>query len=182
MRLPASTTVHSPQPAEMSKPAEPAVDPADSPAADALPESRWRRAARRWFGGAFLSVASVLIAVSSAGYIGMAHAPWLDRLVTQTPSAAKDAANVAATAVSPSAVGAPDSVPDSASAARDRMDARVYSQVPPASARTVAQTDAADEVPAPERAAPSHRHHRSAIRIRHGRQADPWGSHWYAGG
>ncbi|OKA44977.1 hypothetical protein ACPEAN_01735 [Ralstonia solanacearum] len=181
MRLPAST-VHPPQPAEMSKLAEPAVDPDDPPAADALPESRWRRAARRWFGGAFLSVASMLIAVSGAGYIGMAHAPWLDHLVAQTPSAAKDAATVAAMAVSSSAVGAPDLGPDSVSAARDRMDARVYSQVPHASARSVAQTEAAADVPAPERAAPSHRHHRAAIRIRHGHQADPWGSHWYAGG
>lgn len=185
MRLPASITVHPPQPAERPNLVEPVADPADPadpPAADALPESRWRRAARRWFGGAFLSVASVLIAVSGAGYIGMAHAPWLDHLVTQTPSAAKDVATVAAMAVSSSAVGAPDLGPDSVSAARDRMDARVYSQVPHASARSVAQTDAAADVPAPERAAPSHRHHRAAIRIRHGHQADPWGSHWYAGG
>lgn len=67
----------------------------------------------------------------------MAHAPWLDHLMARTPSAAKDAANVAATAVSPSAVGAPDAV----SAAQDRMDARVYAQVPTASARTAASGD-----------------------------------------
>ncbi len=176
MRLPASPTAHPPQPAEISAPAGPAIAPADAPATGALPESRWRRAARRLFGGAFLSVVSVLIAVGGAIYIGMAHAPWLDHLVARTPSAAKDAANVAATAVSPSAVGAPDA----ASAARDRMDARVYAQVPPASTRTVAQAQTAEDAPAPQRAAPSHRHHRALTR--HARQANPWNSHWHTGG
>ncbi|AXW61335.1 hypothetical protein CJO94_04605 [Ralstonia solanacearum] len=179
MRLPASTTVRPPQPAETPELAEPTIDPVDTPATDALPESRWRRAARRLFGGAFLSVVSVLIAVGGAIYIGMAHAPWVDHLVAQTPSAAKDAADVTATAVSPSAVGAPDA----ASAARDRMEARVYSQGPPASTRTVAQADTAEEAPAPERGAspsPLRRHHRAVTR--HVRQTNPWGSHWYAGG
>ncbi|MDO3505630.1 hypothetical protein [Ralstonia pseudosolanacearum] len=177
MRLPASPTAHPSDPAEMSGLAEPASDAAETPAAvaDALPGSRWRRAMRRLSGGAFLSVAPVLIAVGGAIYIGMAHAPWLDHLMARTPSAAKDAANVAATAVSPSAVGAPDAV----SAARDRMDARVYAQVPTASARTAAQAETAEEAPAPGRAAASRRHHR--VWTRHVRRADAWDSHWYAG-
>ncbi|CBJ37083.1 conserved protein of unknown function [Ralstonia solanacearum CMR15] len=177
MRLPASPTAHPPDPAEMSGLAEPAADAAETPApaADARPASRWRRAMRRLLGGAFLSVAPVLIAVGGALYIGMAHAPWLDHLMARTPSVAKDAADVAATAVSPSAVGALDA----ASAARDRMDARVYSQVPTVSARTVAQAETAEEAPAPGRAAAPQRHHRAWTR--HVRRADAWDSHWYAG-
>ncbi|MHA6909380.1 hypothetical protein ACQUJS_13270 [Ralstonia pseudosolanacearum] len=177
MRLPASPTAHPSDPAEMSGLAEPASDAAETPAAaaDARPASRWRRAMRRLFGGAFLSVAPVLIAMGGALYIGMAHAPWLDHLMASTPSAAKDAADVAATVVSPSAVGAPDAV----SAARDRMEARVYAQVPAASASTVAQAETVEEAPAPGRTAAPRRHHRA--RTRHVRRADAWDAHWYAG-
>jgi hypothetical protein len=73
-----------------------------------------------------LSVAAALVVAGGAAYVGTVRAPWADRPAAPATAAEPDADNV------------------QASAARDRMKARVFSQQSPASASAAAQHNAGD--------------------------------------
>lgn len=171
----------------------------------------WARVSGAIVASAFTNVAAALIAVTGAVYVGMYHAPWVKNLASHTPTAtqAGDAMGVAvaaapASAATPAAsapaasatTGAAEATaatvaqsepaqpasPDRVAAARDRMEQRIYTQVP-ARARTVAESETMnDEAPALEgegRASRgTRRHHRG---VRHGGHGAPWNAAWYKG-
>lgn len=173
------------------------------PAAERKPW--WARVPAAIVGSAFTNVAAALIAVTGAVYVGMYHAPWVKSLANHTPTAeqAGDAMGVAVAAApasaAPSASATPSASavtaatvaqsepaqpasPERVAAARDRMEQRIYSQVP-ARARTVAGSETMnDEAPALEgdgRASRgTRRHHRG---VRHGGHGAPWNAAWYKG-
>lgn len=206
MRLPASITAQAPDTAQTSPLAATHVDPtevsdvqATAPAAERKPW--WARLSGAIVGSVFTNVAAALIAVTGAVYVGMYHAPWVKSLANHTPTAAQagDAMGVAVAAAPASAAPSASAVPataatvaqsepaqpaspDRVAAARDRMEQRIYSQVP-ARARTVAESEIQnDDAPALEgdgRASRgTRRHHRGA---RHGGHGAPWNAAWYKG-
>lgn|GEM_PF-596101 len=206
MRLPASITAQAPDTAQTSPLAATHVDPtevsdvqATAPAAERKPW--WARLSGAIVGSVFTNVAAALIAVTGAVYVGMYHAPWVKSLANHTPTAAQagDAMGVAVAAApvsaAPSASAVPATAatvaqsepaqpasPDRVAAARDRMEQRIYSQVP-ARARTVAESEIQnDDAPALEgdgRASRgTRRHHRG---VRHGGHGAPWNAAWYKG-
>lgn len=206
MRLPASITAQAPDTAQTSPLAATHVDPtevsdvqATAPAAERKPW--WARLSGAIVGSVFTNVAAALIAVTGAVYVGMYHAPWVKSLANHTPTAAQagDAMGVAVAAAPASAAPSASAVPataatvaqsepgqpaspDRVAAARDRMEQRIYSQVP-ARARTVAESEIQnDDAPALEgdgRASRgTRRHHRG---VRHGGHGAPWNAAWYKG-
>lgn len=206
MRLPASITAQAPDTAQTSPLAATHVDPtevsdvqATAPAAERKPW--WARLSGAIVGSVFTNVAAALIAVTGAVYVGMYHAPWVKSLANHTPTAAQagDAMGVAVAAAPASAAPSASAVPataatvaqsepaqpaspDRVAAARDRMEQRIYTQVP-ARARTVAESETMnDEAPALEgegRASRgTRRHHRG---VRHGGHGAPWNAAWYKG-
>lgn len=172
---------------------------ATAPAAERKPW--WARLSGAIVGSVFTNVAAALIAVTGAVYVGMYHAPWVKSLANHTPTAAQagDAMGVAVAAAPASAAPSASAVPataatvaqsepgqpaspDRVAAARDRMEQRIYSQVP-ARARTVAESEIQnDDAPALEgdgRASRgTRRHHRG---VRHGGHGAPWNAAWYKG-
>ncbi len=210
MRLPASITAQAPDTTQTPPLAATHVDPTEvsdvqsaPPAAERKPW--WARVSGAILASAFTNVAAALIAVTGAVYVGMYHAPWVKTLASHTPTAtqAGDAMGVAVAAAPPSAAPSAASTPstsaataatvaqsepaqpaspDRVAAARDRMEQRIYSQVP-ARARTVAENETMnDEAPALEgesRASRgTRRHHRG---VRHGGHGAPWNAAWYKG-
>lgn len=208
MRLPASITAQPPDDTVSSHRAAMHVDPTEVSDVEAVPTAAERQP---WWvgvpgvivGSGFASVAAVLIAVTGAVYVGMVHAPWVRSLASRTPTAAQageavGAAMAAALASSaPPASGAiavaaapaaqPESPaqpasPDRVATARDRMEQRIYSQLPPR-ARTVAENKTMnDGTPTAENDDPAssspRRHHRGTRQVRHGAH---WNAGWYKG-
>lgn len=195
MRLPASITAQPPDATEPSHLAATHVDPTEvSDVEQAAAERKpwWERVSGAVVGGAFSSVAAALIAVTGAIYVGMYHAPWVKSLASRTPTAAQagDAMSVAmaagpANAATPASAVAPapaeaatqPASPDRVAAARDRMEQRVYSQVQPPRARTVAERETLEDNDAPA-SANARRHHRGTRYMRHGA---PFNAAWYKG-
>lgn len=195
MRLPASITAQPPGATEPSHLAATHVDPtevSDVEQATAKRKPWWGRVSDAVMGGAFSSVAAALIAVTGAIYVGMYHAPWVKSLAGHTPSAAQagDAMSVAmadgpANAAAPALTAAPapaeaatqPASPDRVAAARDRMEQRVYSQVQPPRARTVAERETMEDNDAPA-PANARRHRRGTRYMRHGA---PFNAAWYKG-
>lgn len=202
MRLPASTTAQPPDVTESSRlsshPGAVHVDPTG--VSDVEPtagerKSWWGRMSSAVADSAFSSVATALIVVTGAIYVGMYHAPWVKSLASHTPTTAQagDAmsvamaatpANAATPAQTPASAPAPAAAaaqqpasPDRVAAARDRMEQRVYSQMQQPRARTVAERETLEDNGAP---APSNarRHHRGARYTRHGA---PYSGAWYKG-
>lgn len=190
MRLPASTTTQPPEPMDAPQLAATYVDPtgvSDVPPAQVEHKPWWARASSAIVHGAFTNVAAAFIAVTGAIYVGMVHAPWVRSLAGHTPTAvqASDAMSVAM-AAPPASAATPlasqqGTQPDPVAAARDRMEQRVYSQMPPASAQTVAATENANDVDdGPVASSPRHRH-RGARHVTYRRAASAWNAHWYKG-
>lgn len=127
----------------------------------AAPASPWRRVADALRNRVILSVAAALVVAGGAAYVGTVRAPWADRPAAPATAEEPDADNV------------------QASAARDRMKARVFSQPSPASASAAAQHNAGDRPSEADGGGASHRQARPARRAPH---AEPWKSHWYNGG
>lgn len=182
---------------------------AESSAAERKPW--WARVTGAIVGSALTNVAAALIAVTGAVYVGMYHAPWVKRMADHTPTAAQagDAVGVAvaaapASAATPStsatsttaasrepaaqpespppALAPSPATPDRVAAARDRMEQRIYSQVP-TRARTVAENETMNDDapkamkrgPAPSKA---RRYHRGTRRVA---QGSPANAAWYKG-
>lgn len=204
MRLPASMTALPPNAAEAPPPlAAMHVDPTRVSDVEAEPRAAecrpwWARAWGAMVGGAFTNVAAALIAVMGAAYVGMYHAPWVKSLAGRAPATAQagEAVSVAVAAVPASAVpsrpaapmaqlepSAQAASPERVAAARDRMEQRIYSQMP-ARARTVAETETIDEsAPGLEShgrtSRDTRRHHRGARHLKG--QGAPWNAAWYKG-
>ncbi|WP_296227248.1 hypothetical protein [Ralstonia sp. UBA689] len=195
MRLPASITAQPPDPADAPHMLAAHVDPAEVSDVQPTPAERkpwWARVSSAIARGAFTNVVAALIAVTGAIYVGMVHAPWVRSLAGYTPTA-EQAGHAMSMAVAASRAGAAMSQPvDSAQAAqpdpvavaRDRMEQRVYGQVPQGATRAVAQTEAVDDgAPVLESGSPAasgaRRHHRRARHAYQGGSA--WNAHWYKG-
>ncbi|WP_199028352.1 hypothetical protein [Ralstonia sp. ASV6] len=187
MRLPASVTTQPPEPADTPQLAATYVDPAevsDVPQAQLARKPWWTRASRAIVSGAFTNVAAAFIAVTGAIYVGMVHAPWVRGLAGHTSTAvqASDAMSAAMAATPASAATMQAGQPDPVEAARDRMEQRVYSQVSPAAAHTVAATESANDVDSdgPVASTPR-RHHRGTRHATYRRAVSAWNAHWYKG-
>ena len=194
MRLPASITAQPPDAADPSHLAATHVDPtevSDVEQTDAERKPFWGRVSAAVFDGAFGSVAAAFIAVTGAIYVGMYHAPWVKSLASHTPTAAQAGnamsvavaagpANASTPVEAPPAAEAPaePAPPDRVAAARDRMEQRIYSQVPRARARTVAEreTIAGEDDSPPARS--TRRHNRGTRSARNG---TPFNPSWYKG-
>lgn len=191
MRLPASMTPEPPEPTDVPQLAATYVDPtevSDVPEAQVEHKPWWVRASSAVVHGAFTNVAAAFIAVTGAIYVGMVHAPWVRSLAGHTPTAvqASDAMSVA-TAATPASAATPQAAqqgtqPDPVAVARDRMEQRVYSRVPPATTHTVAATESTNDADSDSPVASTpRRHHRGTRHVTYRRAASAWNTHWYKG-
>lgn len=179
MRLPASITAQPPNSADTPHMLAAHVDPAEVSDVQQTPAERkpwWARVSSAIARGAFTNVAAALIAVTGAIYVGMVHAPWVRSLAGYTPTAEQAGAATSQPADS--------AQPDTVAVARDRMEQRVYAQVPQGAVRTVAQTKVVnDGAPVLGSGGPAtsgmRRHHRG---VRHAYQGgSAWNARWYKG-
>lgn len=182
MRLPASITAQPPDSADTPHMLATHVDPTGVSDVQQAPAERrpwWACVSSAIVHGAFTNVAAALIAVAGAIYVGMVHAPWVRSLAGHTLTAEQAGATTSQPADSAQAA-----QPDPVAVARDRMEQRVYAQVPQGAARTVAQTKVVnDGAPVLGSGSPAasgtRRHHRG---VRHSYQGDSaWNARWYKG-
>lgn len=208
MRLPASIVAQPPGTGEASHLPAAHVDPtevSDVEPTAAKREPWWVRASGVIAEGVFINVAAVLIAVTGAIYVGMYHAPWVKSLADHRPNAlqAGDAMSVATAAApanaatpappteptappalsstSPSALPS-TSPPDHVAAARNRMEQRIYSQVPSRTRKVVENETLNEGAPARDSEASASgnvRHHHRSPRQTHYRA--PGNAAWYKG-